>query len=643
MRRKGHREFFQLRASISYLMLDYPTEDVKSVPGTAGQMGLPELLNCQEEERRKCSEAVIRSSARYKLIIAGPGTGKTFAFQGVCRASSGDNLAITFINNLADALAQKLEGTAKSQTFHSYCKGLLHRLPADGISTNFHYFPQLPKVIGLDAGILGQQVGNFSEAFQRLIEGDGRINFYIRRADYYDAVGHDDAVYRALIYLRSHEDDVEVFDQIVVDEYQDFNALEIALIQQLEKRSPVLIVGDDDQALYEGLKHASVEYIRQKAEDARYERFRLPFSSRCTEVVVGALHDVVEEAVKFGRLKDRIKRDYECYLPAKLKDSKAYPKIIHASCTIQGSQPGRNYVGRYIEAVIGEIPDVEVSEAKASERPLALIVGPGHYLRAIHNYLKDRIDNIAYPESKRTALGIEDGYEILLKDGQSNLGWRVVLEVSDNDLAKRCVISAEGKAGRIVDELPARFKKDHLEILEVLRRLQAGQDFSQDDDDILKCRLPKDYQRLLERFRLDEEGRPKGVPEVPKVQFATCSGSKGLQASFVFVVGMNNGEFPKNPGNPTDHEIREFIVALTRTCKQCHLISNLSFEGPRIVGGRKKFQPHSSFITWIKAGRVESIKVDKEYMKALGKVQPPRSGTTRNGTAEGLMGTKEGH
>ena len=38
---------------------------------------------------------------------------------------------------------------------------------------------------------------------------------------------------------------------IIVDEYQDFNKLEVAMIDLLATKSHVMVVGDDDQAIYD--------------------------------------------------------------------------------------------------------------------------------------------------------------------------------------------------------------------------------------------------------------------------------------------------------------------------------------------------------------------------------------------------------
>ena len=105
----------------------------------------------------------------------------------------------------------------------------------------------------------------------------------------------------------------------------------------------MLAAGDDDQALYTSLKHASPEFIRSAARAGAYaEVFELPYCSRCTDVIVTAVNDVIEAAVSLGLLAGRLEKTFGCYLPEKAADSEANPKIIHVACST-ANQP---YAGR---------------------------------------------------------------------------------------------------------------------------------------------------------------------------------------------------------------------------------------------------------------------------------------------------------
>ena len=385
-------------------------------------------IDDQEEDRRRYLELIINSPAKRKIIVAGAGTGKTFTFQELLKRKNGNALALTFINNLADDLENELDGLAKSQTFHGYCKMLLHRTPFGGIDTKFHFFPKkLPMIIESDEQILFGRKSNFNEAFQCLIEGDGRIDFYINRANFYNAVGFNDSVYRVLQYFKSGSGEPPRYEQVVIDEFQDFNRLEVAFIEEMEKVNPILIVGDDDQAIYDW-KNASSVFIREKAKDYDYERFELPYCSRCTEVIVDAVDNIITHAKANGNLTDRVDKKYTCYLSKKLPDCRNYPKIIHAICSVH-TKMRSPYISMYIEREIQKIPREEVDEANEEEYPCILIIGPHHYLRQINEFLVNKSYKVDYKgKNKDNNLHILDGYEILLKDGESNLGWRVILE-----------------------------------------------------------------------------------------------------------------------------------------------------------------------------------------------------------------------
>src|SRR5271169_3878005 len=58
--------------------------------------------------------------------------------------------------------------------------------------------------------------------------------------------------------------------------------------------------------------------------------------------------------------------------------------------------------------------------------------------------------------------------------------------------------------------------------------------------------------------------------------------SKGLGADVVFVVGFDQGRFPVKK-TPTDGEIYQMLVAITRTKRRLHLINTVSKEVSRFV------------------------------------------------------------
>jgi superfamily I DNA/RNA helicase len=83
-----------------------------------------------KEKCEKYTEAILYSTCNKKIIIAGPGTGKSFLFKKICRAfqcNSRNVLVLSFINELVDNLAKELYGMAEVRTLHSFALSQLPR------------------------------------------------------------------------------------------------------------------------------------------------------------------------------------------------------------------------------------------------------------------------------------------------------------------------------------------------------------------------------------------------------------------------------------------------------------------------------------------------------------------------------------
>lgn len=561
----------------------------------------------QSIERDNYTNLIVQSTAKNKIIVAGPGTGKTTTFRKLLETKNGDKLALTFINSLAFDLQKGLGELAESYTFHGYCKKLLHKISVEGIDTNFHYYPKLPILIKTDADLIGIDLDKFDEAFQTLTEDD-RIGFYLERGDYYNAVSHNDAVYRVLKHFQSGVASLPSFSQVVVDEYQDFNLLEIAFIDELVKSNPVLIAGDDDQAIY-NFKNASPYHIRAKSSHPDFKKFELPYCSRCPQVIVDAVHDITSKAKTISKLQERIEKQYLCFLPDKEVDSLAHPKIVHASCsTHTKSAP---YISKFIEREIAKIPQVEIDLAREKDYPCVLIAGPSHYTKQVYEYLKTRFTNIDYPEAQNKDIEILEGYKILMYDQIANLGWRIILECSSLRQKADIIKATRESKQRLADALDDSFKNEHLEIVALLKKIKAGEVITETETNAIvrKCKQTIDQIKKFLNIDPENENQVDKVEDTSvSIKMTTINGSKGMSANYVFLIGMNNGEFPKSVPNPTDNEICQLIVGLTRTRKKCYLISNARFG---LAFGKLK----SVFIDWINSARIDRINANADFFR----------------------------
>jgi len=571
-----------------------------------------ELFEKQAKERGERIVEIVSSKAQRKVVVSGPGTGKTFLFKEILKGKTGDCLALTFINNLADKLADELGGRAKCCTFHKYCKGLLHSLACDGISTRFFFYPKLILLIRSDAHLSGRDF-DFKHCFRRLERSSDALRFFLQHADYYDAVAFDDSVYRVMSHFEKTPSDIPAYEQVVVDEYQDFNLLEMSFLDLLASKSNILIVGDDDQALYGQLKDANPEFIRQKYNDGVFAPFQLPFCNRCTEVIVGAVNDVVDYAKRFTMLQGRIDKEYICFLPGKENDNKKHPHIAQVYCSTQTKKIP--YISRFIEQQIRRIPPEEVLAINEKADFTVLVTGPKHYLEQVHHYFqgsKEFIVCIDYKkqDASQSSVNLKEGFEILLANQNSNLGWRILSECDTVNGFDAIVREAVSGGKPLKEVLPEKFINKHNGILSLLTRLKAGDKLISREKEIIEKTFDCEIEAIsqwLETLSSKEEViiEPRDKSKV-SIILTTYVGCKGLSAGHVFALGLNEGILPVRNSNPSDIEICQFIVILTRATEKCYLISAGRFSGQ--PAGRP-----AVFLNWIDKRRLSRIVVDKDY------------------------------
>jgi superfamily I DNA/RNA helicase len=219
-----------------------------------------EELAAAVEGRDKTSDRLIDSEAGKRLIVAGPGTGKTYNFHRALEAVGPGGLALTFIRALYWELERDLGGVAQVNTLHGYCKHLAYRLPLEGLSREgLDYYPALVLVMADDLTLLGRGEVTSAElqsAVNNLDDSHGLVTAVLELGSYYNAIAHCDVVYWVLTHLEANPDSVPNLPLVVIDEYQDFCLLETRMVEMLGTASPLLVAGDDDQALY-GFKDAS--------------------------------------------------------------------------------------------------------------------------------------------------------------------------------------------------------------------------------------------------------------------------------------------------------------------------------------------------------------------------------------------------
>ncbi len=567
-------------------------------------MKIEDIIAAQRDERNECLKTILASKSNKKIIVAGPGTGKTYTFKEILKANpTGKSIAMTFINKLTKDMETSLGDLVEVKTFHAYCKKILHQQ-----NGKVELVPFLTMLIEKDADVLGLNLSDFDTKFRILDQDSPEIAFYLKRGNYYDAVSFDDSVYRLYKVLIKNPNIVPLFNQILIDEYQDFNPLEVAFIDELEKRGKILIVGDDDQSVYEG-RRASPNYLRNKYNSGEYERYQLPFCGRCPEVIVNSVNELLGKAESNRYLQGRISKRYECFLENKENDNTRYPKIVVSQCTT--GKVIAKLVDKIIQNIVAE--DIEESWEQGSEYTTVLVVGQKQYLNIVHKELADKYPQMAYKPSEPVSSSITDGYNLLLRDQSNNLGWRILLDYYPEQQDIKRIIKESQSGKRMLNILDSSFIKEQKRVIDIIRIIISGTDLTKELGKELK-KLVSDYFTELVDSYTPKEKVEEIIPDKTKPSFLLSSfvGCKGLSAGHVIIVGANNGSIPKDPLNIKDVEISQFIVAMTRTRKQCHIVSNKWLVAPIIKEVVQKQNTKTCFLDWIPSEFIE----DKGVMKS---------------------------
>ena len=280
------------------------------------------------------------------LILAGAGSGKTrvitvriaylIAEHGV---APNQILAVTFTNKAAGEMRERVTQLLKGQslssaplvsTFHSLCVRILRRdieALQQGYTRSFTIYDQddsvrVVKACVKDLGFDDQRTGARqvqsaishaknsgldAEAYAARIEhGDEKRTAIARIFKRYEellvsnnALDFDDLLIRTVQLLRRNEDVRarynDRFRYILVDEYQDTNSLQFALIRFLtEKQENICVVGDEDQSVYKwrGADITNILNFEQHYPDTKV--IRLEQNYRSTQTILDVAGAVVK-------------------------------------------------------------------------------------------------------------------------------------------------------------------------------------------------------------------------------------------------------------------------------------------------------------------------------------------------------------
>ena len=278
------------------------------------------------------------------LVIAGAGSGKTrvLTYKIAWLLEQGMNpwqiLALTFTNKAAREMKERIGRLVGSEqarylqmgTFHSVFARIL-RAEAEhlGYNSNFTIYDQsdarslvktIIKEMGLDDKVykpssvtdrismaknhllLPQQYQQSSWASDDAAQKRPQVShIYIRyteRCRQANAMDFDDLLVQTWVLFEKHEEIrqkyVEKFHFVLVDEYQDTNFAQQAIVYQLTKeRQRVCVVGDDAQSIY-SFRGANIDNIlnfQSQYTDAKL--FKLEQNYRSTQLIVQAANSLI--------------------------------------------------------------------------------------------------------------------------------------------------------------------------------------------------------------------------------------------------------------------------------------------------------------------------------------------------------------
>ncbi len=545
-----------------------------------------------QRERGASTEVILASKARKKIVVAGPGTGKTFLFR---RLLEGKNrtLTLTFTNALVEDLSLGLRKSSKTpeiRTLHGFALSILPGLSGGEVKV----FPRLLVVIREDAQILTGADINFDQLFRTLSIKVPTLGLYEKRRGYYAHYGYTDIVFKTLEYLKGDETKIPSYEQILVDEFQDFNELEVTFIELLAKKNSVLLAGDDDQALYT-FKDASPKYIRERYRDKKYgyEPGTLPFCSRCTRVIVEATNDVINAAIAAGLLIERIDKPYRYFEDIdKEVINGSYPAIAHAECY-------EKQLAWFISQQLAEIADEEkklfsvivITPTRDKARSLA------------ETLIKKGFDNVEYVDRKEGETpSLLDGLILLLEDNKSNLGWRIVAKhlLKPDDFRVLVARTNEELPKPVLELIDPKCRRKVSKLLTVLRAIRDERTVTEEDmKEVLEAvgRNPLTVAGDVVRNEIASSIRGSGESGIRKlgIRVTTIQGSKGLEGDAVFITHFDDQFYIKDKkGRISEQDVYNFVVVLTRAKKKVILLS---------TKGRTK----PTFLKWIKGPRIVAL------------------------------------
>ena len=590
-------------------------------------------------------------------------------------------LAITFTNKAANEIKERLAKALNDPdaskeiwagTFHSMCMRILRaNTEAAGLAEGFTVYDTddtkkaiqaVMKELNIDDKMIPiKTVSNcISRAKEQLktpemfaLDADdyrkkqiARIyDAYQKRLSLSNALDFDDIIMKTVFLLRDHRDVLERYSSrfryVSVDEFQDTNKAQFALVVMLSSyHRNLMAVGDDDQSIYR-FRGATVENILGFDRTYRDTKVvKLEQNYRSTQNILTAANDIISKnESRHGKTLWTDNSVGDKIHVRQLEDQNAEARFISETVSSLVSKGGVSYrdfailyrtnaQSNTIENVFAKsgMPYRVLGGTRFSDRKeIRDIVA---YLQLINNHGdRERLLRIINEPRRKIGDKTLEAIEILAREQGCSM-FEIIERADKYPVLSRSAGVLLGFASLIngLTELAKSVSLDTL-VKETLDRsgyrqmlIEAGQA----EKDRLE-NLDEFVSGVIEYMNRTEEPTLTGfleenslVADVDRydenadaVVLMTIHSAKGLEFPIVFLPGMEDGLFPgiqsQNDPEEMSEERRLAYVAVTRAKKTLYILHARS----RLIYGRTTMNPVSSFVrdissSLIDAGEVQS-------------------------------------
>ena len=641
------------------------------------------------DELNEAQREAVSAKPGHMLVLAGAGSGKTRVLVHrlawliqVEHVSPLSILAVTFTNKAAGEMRERTQQLLNVSTrplwigtFHSIAHRLLRmHHEAAGLGEHFQILDSedqqrlLRRLIREEGFDENQWPARQAQWFINARKDEGQrpepidtsdhpltetwVHLYRRYQDYCDRA---DLVDFAELLLRAHElwlnqpDILEHYRgrmrHILVDEFQDTNAIQYAWIRMLAgDTGQVMVVGDDDQSIY-GWRGARVENVRHFVRDfPNVHTVRLEQNYRSTGNILNAANALIGH--NEGRMGKRLWtaggdgdpiRVYSAFNEQEearfvvnqveqwIADGRRAEEAAIIYRTTAQSRLFEEYLMRHSVPyrVYGGLRFFERAEIKDALSYLRLLQNPNddaaleRVINTPNRGIGQKTVATLRLQARETGLPLWQvavrAVEQKVLAGRANNAVSAFLRLV-NDMRERMGDWSMGNQVQGVIEmsdLVSHYEKESREKMESrvenLRELvNAAESFVIPADDEEAGLSP--LQSFLSRAAL-EAGDTQGEEWEDCVQLMTLHSAKGLEFPLVFMAGMEDGLFPhqrsvQEAGGRLEEEPRLCYVGLTRAMEQLYLPHA---EVRRMFGSENYCRP-SRFLDEIPAELMQEIR-----------------------------------